>query len=66
MVPVHSIGIVKLYFESRVLILTNCLYVPNIRRNLIYVTFLSKCGYISILRDRVRGENNRPLTANPP
>jgi hypothetical protein len=39
MVSVHSIGIIELYFESRVLILTNYLYVPNIRRNLISVTF---------------------------
>jgi hypothetical protein len=50
-VSVHSIGIVELYFNSRVLILTDCLYVPEIRRNLISVTFLGKCGYTSILRD---------------
>jgi hypothetical protein len=50
MVHAHSIGIVELYFESRVLILTNCLFVPNIHRNLISVTFLGKCGYTSILR----------------
>jgi hypothetical protein len=53
MVPVHYIGIVELYFVSKVLFLSNCLFVPNICRNLIYVTCLGKCGYTSILRDTV-------------
>jgi hypothetical protein len=53
MVSVHSIEVVEIYFKSRFLTLTNCLYVPSIRRNLIFVTFLGKCGYTSILRDTV-------------
>jgi hypothetical protein len=58
-VPVHSVGIMKLYFKSKVLILTNCLYVPNIRRELISVTHLGKCGYTSILRDMAVIKKNR-------
>jgi transposase InsO family protein len=58
-VPVHSIGIMKLYFNSKVLILTDCLHVPNIRRNLISVTHLGKCGYTSILRDIAVIKKNR-------
>jgi hypothetical protein len=49
-VPVHSIGIVKLCFNSKFLILSNCLYVPNIRRNLIFATYLGKHEYSIILR----------------
>jgi hypothetical protein len=46
-----SSNIIKLYFNSRVLILTDYIYVLEIHRNLIYVTFLGKCVYTSILRD---------------
>ena len=53
MIPVVAIGVFNLYFESRVLILEDCLYVPNVRRNLIYVTYLGKHGYYVILKDNV-------------
>ena len=43
----------NLCFKSRVLILVDCLYVPNIRRNLIFATYLGKHGYCVILRDNV-------------
>ena len=35
------------------LILEDCLYVPNVRRNLISVTYLDRHGYCVILRDDV-------------
>jgi hypothetical protein len=50
-IPVNSVGIMRLYFNSRVLILSDCLDVPNICMNLISVTFFGKCGYTFILRD---------------
>ena len=31
----------------------DCLYVPNVRRNLIFVTYLGKHGYCVILKDNV-------------
>ena len=53
MIPVVAIGVFNLYFESRVLILEDCLYVPNVRRNLIPTTYLGKHGYYVILKDNV-------------
>ena len=47
------VGVVNLCFESRVLILEGCLYVPNVRRNLISTTYLGKHGYCVILKDNV-------------
>ena len=44
-IPVVAIGVCNLYFESRVLILEDCLYVPNVHRNLISATYLGKHGY---------------------
>ena len=43
----------NLYFKSRVLILEDCLYVPNVHRNLISATYLGKHGYCVILKDNV-------------
>ena len=34
------VGVFNLCFSSRVLILKDCLYVPNVRRNLISATYL--------------------------
>ena len=48
---VVAIGVCNLCFESRVLILEDCLYVPNVRRNLISATYLGKHGYCVILKD---------------
>ena len=47
------VGVFNLYFDSRVLILEDCLYVPNVRRNLISATYLGKHGYCAILKDNV-------------
>ena len=44
-IPVVAIGVFNLCFESRVLILEDCLYVPNVYRNLISATYLGKHGY---------------------
>ena len=52
-IPIVAIGVFNLCFESRVLILEDCLYVPNVRRNLISATYLGKHGYCIILKDNV-------------
>ena len=52
-IPIVAVGVVNLCFESRVLILEDCLYVPNVRRNLISTTYLGKHGYCVILKDNV-------------
>ena len=43
----------NLYFKSRVLILEDCLYVPNVHKNLISATYLGKHGYCVILKYNV-------------
>ena len=48
-----AVGVYNLCFKSRVLILEECLYVPNVRRNLISTTYLGKNGYCIILKDNV-------------
>ena len=50
---VVAIGVFNLCFESRVFILENCLYVPNVCRNLVSTTYLGKHGYYVILKDNV-------------
>ena len=52
-IPIVVVGVFNLCFESRVLILEDCLYVPNVHRNLISATFLVKHGYCVILKDNV-------------
>ena len=52
-IPIVAVGVYNLCFESRVLILEDCLYVPNVRRNLIFATYLGKHGYCVILKDNV-------------
>ena len=52
-IPVVAVGVFNLYFGSRVLILKDCLYVPNVRRNLISTTCLGKHGYCLILKYNV-------------
>ena len=49
-IPVVVVGVFNLCFESRVLILEDCLYVPNVRRNLISATYLGKHGYCVTLK----------------
>ena len=50
-IPVVAIRVFNLC--SRVLILEDCLYVPNVCRNLIFATYLGKHGYCIILKDNV-------------
>ena len=52
-IPVVAGGVFNLCFESRVLILEDCLYVSNVRKNLISATYLGKHGYCVILKDNV-------------
>ena len=52
-IPVVAVGVFNLCFESRVLILEDCLYVSNVRKNLISATYLGKHGYCVILKDNV-------------
>ena len=52
-IPVVAVSVYNLCFESRVLILEDCLYVPNVHRNLISATYLGKHGYCVILKDNV-------------
>ena len=40
-IPVVAVGVYNLCFKSRVLILEDCLYVPNVRRNLISATWVN-------------------------
>ena len=56
---VVAIGVFNLYFESRVLILEDCLYVPIVHRNLIYATYLGKYGYYVFLKDNVVIKNDK-------
>ena len=52
-IPVVAIGVFNLCFGSRVLILEGCIYVPNVRRNLISATYLGRHEYCVILKDNV-------------
>ena len=52
-IPIVVVGVYNFCFESRVLILEDYLYVPNVHRNLISATYLGKLGYYVILKDNV-------------
>ena len=52
-IPVVVVGVFNLRFESRVLVLQDYLYVPNVSRNLISATYLGKHGYCVFLKDNV-------------
>ena len=52
-IPVVAVGVFNFCFSSRVLILNDCLYVPNVYRNFISTTYLGKHGYCVILKDNV-------------
>ena len=58
-IPIVAIGVYNLFFESKVLLLEDCLYVPNVRRNLIFATYLGKHGYCVILKDNVVIKNDK-------
>ena len=47
---VVAIGVFNFCFGFRILILKDCLYVPNVRRNLISTTYLGRHGYYVILK----------------
>ena len=52
-IPVVAVEVFNLCFGTRVLILKDCLYVPNVCRNLISATYLGKHGYCVILKNNV-------------
>ena len=52
-IPIVAFGVFNLCFGSKVLILEDCLYVPNVRRNMISATYLGRHGYCVILKDIV-------------
>ena len=52
-IPVVAVGVFNLCFDSRVLTLEDCLYVSNVRRNLISTTYIGKHGYCVVLKDNV-------------
>ena len=58
-IPVVAVGVFNLCFDSRVLTLEDCLYVSNVRRNLIFATYLGKHGYCVILKDNVVIKNDK-------
>ena len=58
-IPVVVVRVFNLCFNSKVLILKNCLYVPNIHRNLIFATYLGKHGYYIILKHNVVIKNDK-------
>ena len=58
-IPVVVVGVFNLCFDSKVLILKDCLYVPNIHRNLISATYLGKHGYYIILKHNVVIKNDK-------
>ncbi|XP_075650165.1 uncharacterized protein LOC142620724 [Castanea sativa] len=52
-IPIVAVGVVNIWFDSRVLILQDCLYILNVRRNLIFAIYLGKHGYCVILKDNI-------------
>ena len=52
-IPIVAFGVFNLCFGYKFLILEDCLYVPNVRRNLIFATYLDRHGYCVTLKDNV-------------
>ena len=52
-IPIVAVKVFNLCFGSRVLILKDYLYVPNVCGNIISATYLGKHGYYVILKDNV-------------
>ena len=52
-IPIVAFEMFNLCFGSKVLILEDCLCVPNVRRNLISTTYLGRHRYCVILKDSV-------------
>ena len=52
-IPVAAFGVFNLCFGSKVLILEDYLYVPNVHRNLIFATYLDRHGYCVTVKDNV-------------
>ena len=52
-IPVVAVGVFNLCFGSKVLILEDYLYVPNVHRNLIFATYLDRHGYCVTVKDNV-------------
>ena len=58
-IPIVVVGVFNLFFDSKVLILEDCLYAPNVRKNLISATYLGKHGYCVIQKDNVVIKNDK-------
>ena len=58
-IPIVVVEVFNLCFDSRVLILEDCPYVPNVHINLISATYLGKHGYCVILKDNVVIKKNK-------
>ena len=58
-IPVVAVGVFNLCFCSRVLLLEDCLYVPNVCRNFISATYLGWHGYYVILKENVVIKNDK-------
>ena len=52
-IQVVAVEVFNLCFGSRVFMLEDYLYVPNVQRNLISATYFSRHGYCVILKDNV-------------
>ena len=49
-----AVGVVSLYFSGgKILVLKYCLYVPNVRRNLISVSYFSCNGFLVIFNKKI-------------
>ena len=64
-IPIIAVGVFNLCFKSRVLILEDYLYVPNVRRNLISTTYLGRHRYCVILRDNVVIKKDKVFIITP-
>ena len=49
-----AVGVVSLHFDGgKVLVLEDCLYVPNVRRNLILVSYLACNEFLAIINKKL-------------
>ena len=64
-IPIIAVGVFNLCFDFRVLILEDCLYIPNVHKNLIFATYLGRHGYCVILRDNVVIKKDKVFIITP-
>ena len=48
-----AVGVMKLYFENKFILLRDCFYVPELNRNLVSVSALIEHGYSIIFNESV-------------